>query len=115
MTTTRILLVTDNELLAYAMTSSLIHRAKITFVLTPGEALARVARGERYDLILCSLPIKTALPLHAAIASRNPHLAGRMMVFDRRELRQVIEMAAVIGTSQWSYQSQIAGSAGSGS
>src|SRR5262245_19965157 len=37
---TRILLVTDNELLAYAMTSAMIDRAEITFVLTPGEALA---------------------------------------------------------------------------
>lgn len=110
-TRTRILLVTDSELLAYAMTSSLIERAEVTFVLTPGEALARVARGERYDLLLCSLSIDTALSLHAAIARRNPRLAGRMMVFDRRQLRQVIEIATAIGTPDRSGHLQIAGTA----
>lgn len=110
-TRTRILLVTESELLAYAMTSSLIDRAEITFVLTPGEALARVSRGERYDLLLCSVPVATALQLHAAIARRNPRLAGRMMVFERRQLRQVIEIASAIGTPERSYQSQIAGTA----
>jgi len=110
-TRTRILLVTDSELLAYAMTSSLIDRAEITFVLTPGEALARVARGERYELLLCSLPIEMALSLHAAVARRNARLAGRMMVFERRQLRQVIEIAASMGTPERSYLWQIAGAA----
>jgi hypothetical protein len=88
----RILLVTNNELLAYAMTSALIDRAEITFVLTPGEALARVARGERYGLVLCSFEARTALSLHAAICRRNAKLAGNMLIFDRRQARQVIEV-----------------------
>jgi len=107
----RILLVTDNELLAYAMASELIERAEITFVLTPGEALARVARGERYDLILCSLDLKPSLALHAAIARKNAKLAGRMMVFDRRRVRQVIEMASELDVGHRSYQRAIGGSA----
>ncbi|HTL37468.1 MAG TPA: hypothetical protein VL326_30245 [Kofleriaceae bacterium] len=89
----RILLVTDNELLAYQLTSALLDRAEVTFVLTQGEALARVARGERYGLLLCSLELRTSLSLHAAICRRNAKLAGNMLIFDRRQVRQVIEMA----------------------
>lgn len=108
---TRILLVTDNELLAYAMTSAMIDRAEVTFVLTPGEALARVARGERFDLVLCSLDLKPSLALHAAISRRNAKLAGRMLIFDRRQARQVIEMATELDVGERSYQKAIAGSA----
>jgi CheY-like chemotaxis protein len=101
---TRILLVTDSELLAYAMTSALIDRAEISFVLTPGEALARVARGECFDLILSSLELRGSLALHAAISRRNAMLAGRMLIFDRRQVRQVIEMATELDVGERSYQ-----------
>ena len=111
MSRTRILLVTDNELVAYQMTSRLIDRAEISFVLTPGEALARVARGERYELLLCSLELAGALALHAAVARRNPKLAGRMMIFDRRQLRQVIELVGELDVGERSYQRRIIGSA----
>ena len=91
---TRILLVTDSELTAYALTSALIERAEITFVLTPGEALAAVRRGEKFELVLSGLELQSTLALHSAIARRDPAIAGRMLVFDRRQLRQVIEMAS---------------------
>jgi CheY-like chemotaxis protein len=111
MSRTRILLLTDNELLAYQMTSRLIDRAEISFVLTPGEALARVLRGERYDFLLCSLELRGALALHAAVARRNPKLAGRMMIFDRRQLRQVIDLVDELDVGERSYQRAISGSA----
>ena len=106
---TRILLVTDSELLAYAMTSAMIDRAEITFVLTAGEALARVARGERFDLILSSLELRPSVALHAAISGRNAKLAGRMLIFDRRHARQVIEMATELDVGERSYQRPILG------
>jgi CheY-like chemotaxis protein len=109
---TRILLVTDSELLAYAMASAMIDRAELTFVLSAGEALARVARGERFDLILSSLELRPSLALHAAISGRNAKLAGRMLIFDHRQVRQVIGMATELDVGDRSYQRAIFGSVG---
>jgi CheY-like chemotaxis protein len=47
----------------------------------PGEALGRIERGERFDLILCDLmmPTMSGVDLHAAIARFAPHVARRMV------------------------------------
>lgn len=47
----------------------------------PGEALGRIERGERFDVILCDLmmPTMSGVDLHAAIARFAPHVARRML------------------------------------
>jgi len=47
----------------------------------PGEALGRIERGERFDVILCDLmmPTMSGVDLHAAIARFAPHVARRIL------------------------------------
>jgi CheY-like chemotaxis protein len=74
----RILAVVD-KLVARALAAS-FRSSELTVAHTSGEALIEIARGHRYDLVVCHLEIAAALALHAAIARRDPATAGRMVV-----------------------------------
>ena len=45
------------------------------------DAVAKIAAGERYDVILCDLlmPEMTGMDVYADFKSRDPDLAGRMV------------------------------------
>jgi two-component system NtrC family sensor kinase len=45
------------------------------------EAVARIAAGERYDVVLCDLlmPEMTGMDVHADLQARDPDLARRMV------------------------------------
>jgi DNA-binding NarL/FixJ family response regulator len=90
-----LLAVGDNELFAHALRRALCGRYDVIIAPTRGDALTRIARGTSFDVVLCDLPVKSALELHAAIAHRDPFTAGRVLVLhDTTDVQSVI--AAVL-------------------
>jgi CheY-like chemotaxis protein len=76
------LLVVDDEPMIGAMISRVLGGAhEVESTTSPDAALARVAAGERFDLILCDLmmPGRSGVDVHAAIASVAPEQAKRMV------------------------------------
>ena len=51
-------------------------------VLTGAQERDRIARGERFDVILCDLmmPVMTGMDLHAALMALAPDQAERMVL-----------------------------------
>lgn len=77
----RVLVVDDERVFLDMVCRILRLDHEVTGTSDPSEALARLERGERYDVILCDLmmPTMSGADLHAAIARFAPHVARRML------------------------------------
>jgi PAS domain S-box-containing protein len=76
------ILVIDDEPLIGATIRRLLGAHEVVALTDPRAALARLAEGERFDLVLCDLmmPQLSGMDLHAALEQRRPE-ATRRMVF----------------------------------
>jgi CheY-like chemotaxis protein len=70
----RILVIDDEPLVAEAVQSMLATVHDVVTETNPKEALARIVRGERFDLILCDLimPEMTGMDLYQQVLQRAP-------------------------------------------
>jgi CheY-like chemotaxis protein len=77
----RVLVIDDEPLIAQALATFLGGRHDTTFVTAGEQALARVAAGERWDVILCDLmmPVVSGAEVHAALLRVAPELASRIV------------------------------------
>jgi CheY-like chemotaxis protein len=75
----RVLIVDDDSASGISL-CRLLKPHEVTVVTDAREAVARLASGERYDLILCDLmmPGMTGMALHAELARTTPEQADRM-------------------------------------
>jgi CheY-like chemotaxis protein len=77
----RVLIVDDDRMIVDVM-SRFLSRDHDTMSFTRAdEALAALARGERFDVILCDLmmPVMTGVDLYEAVARDVPEQASRMV------------------------------------
>jgi PAS domain S-box-containing protein len=74
-------LVVDDEPMIGATLARVLSMHEVSAVRTAREALARIAAGERYDVILCDLvmPEMSGMDLHAELTERAPEAASRMV------------------------------------
>ena len=77
----RVLVVDDDQMVLRTMVAALDEDHDVTAMTSGREVLARVAGGERFDVILCDLmmPDLTGMDLHAALASIAPEQAHRIV------------------------------------
>jgi PAS domain S-box-containing protein len=77
----RILVVDDEPSIGSAVRRILDREHEVTVLTGAGEALGRIASGERFDVILCDLmmPELTGMDLHAALLADCPEQAARMI------------------------------------
>ena len=77
----RILVVDDDTLVAKAMSRLLAEHHEVLALTSAGEALARLERGERFDLIFCDLmmPVTTGVEFHQ-----------RLLMLDRKQAERTI-------------------------
>ncbi len=77
----RVLVVDDERLVGEAIARALSEENDVVVVTEAKQALEHVAKGERYDVILCDLmmPIMTGMDLYAEIVRMAPKLVGRLV------------------------------------
>jgi PAS domain S-box-containing protein len=77
----RLLVIDDDRLVAEALARSLARDGEIEVVNDAKLALARIAAGKRYDVILCDLmmPIMTGMDFYAEVVRVEPKLARRIV------------------------------------
>jgi CheY-like chemotaxis protein len=77
----RVLVVDDERLITKALQRALSLDHDVTTLGDARQALLRLQRGERFDLILCDLmmPQMTGMELHAELLRVAPDQAGRMV------------------------------------
>jgi signal transduction histidine kinase len=77
----RVLIVDDDTVVAYALKRLLERSHEVTVKTTAREVLDRIDAGDRYDVILCDLmmPEMTGMDLHEELARREPLEAQRMI------------------------------------
>lgn len=77
----RILVVDDEPLVGTVIQRTLQGEHEVTVASSARAALARVAAGERFDLVLSDLlmPEMTGMELYRALRERAPELAGRVV------------------------------------
>jgi PAS domain S-box-containing protein len=77
----RILVVDDDTLVAKAMSRLLAENHEVLALTSAGEALVRLERGERFDLIFCDLmmPVTTGVEFHE-----------RLLELDRKQAERTI-------------------------
>ena len=77
----RVLVVDDERLVGEAIARALSEENDVDVVSDAQQALARVAKGDRYDVILCDLmmPVMTGMDLYAEIVRIAPKLVGRLV------------------------------------
>ena len=77
----RVLVIDDEESLVQAMKRYLSHDHEVTAVTSARLAIELVAKGERYDAVVCDLmmPQVTGMEVHAAILAMAPELAAKMV------------------------------------
>ena len=76
-----ILIVDDEPLIGMALRRILSHEHEVVVVARGREAIERIERGERFDLVLCDLmmPEMTGMDLHAELERRFPEYVSRMI------------------------------------
>ncbi len=81
LTRPRVLVVDDERLVGEAVARALSEENDVEVVTEARQALARIAKGERYDVILCDLmmPVMTGMDLYAEIVRAAPQLVGRLV------------------------------------
>jgi PAS domain S-box-containing protein len=77
----RLLVIDDDRLVAEAIARSLSRDGDVEVVNDAQQALARIAAGQRYDVILCDLmmPVMTGMDFYAEVMRVEPKLARRIM------------------------------------
>jgi PAS domain S-box-containing protein len=77
----KVLVVDDERLVGEAIARALSEDNDVEVATEADEALARIARGNRYDVILCDLmmPVMTGMDLYAEIVRVAPKLVGRLV------------------------------------
>ena len=77
----RVLVIDDEESLALAIARYLKHDHEVVAVTRGRDALERLTRGERFDVILCDLmmPQVTGMEFHAGITQLDPAQAERIV------------------------------------
>ena len=77
----RVLIVDDEDLIVRSLMRTLGREHDVIAVTAAGEALALIAAGETYDVILCDLmmPEMTGMDLHGALTTVAPRQADRMV------------------------------------
>ncbi len=77
----RVLIVDDEPLIGRALGRSLAGSHDVVAVTRAADAVERIARGERFDAILCDLmmPETSGMDLHAELLRNHPDLAERMV------------------------------------
>jgi len=78
----RVLVVDDDAMVARAIQRSLSNAHDLTAVMRGADALERIRRGERFDVIICDLmmPEMTGMELHAELVRAAPDQA-RAIIF----------------------------------
>jgi signal transduction histidine kinase len=74
----RVLIVDDEITFAKALARTFASEHDVDVAASAGDALERLRRGQRYDVIVCDLmmPQMTGMDLHAELALLSPELAG---------------------------------------
>jgi CheY-like chemotaxis protein len=77
----RVLVVDDEAVLVKLFVRALENEHEVTGVTLARDALAKVAAGERYDVILCDLmmPEMTGLELHKELERIAPEMARKVV------------------------------------
>jgi PAS domain S-box-containing protein len=77
----RVLVIDDERLVGEAIARALAEDNDVEVATDAQQALARVAAGNRYDVILCDLmmPVVTGMDMYAEIVRTYPQLAGRIV------------------------------------
>ncbi len=77
----RILVVDDEPMITDLMQRILAAEHEVEVFGSAREALARIAEGERFDVIFCDLmmPVMTGMGLHAELMRGRPAEAARMI------------------------------------
>jgi PAS domain S-box-containing protein len=77
----RVLVIDDERMVCEAIARSLYEDGDVEVETEAKQALARIAAGERYDLVLCDLmmPVMTGMDLYAEVVRIAPMLAGRFV------------------------------------
>jgi PAS domain S-box-containing protein len=77
----RVLVIDDERLVGEAIARSLAEDSDVEVVTDAEQALAHIADGRRYDVVLCDLmmPVMTGMDLYAEIVRTAPKLAGRIV------------------------------------
>jgi PAS domain S-box-containing protein len=81
LTRKRVLVVDDERLVGEAIARALAEENDVEVVTEARQALARIAKGDPFDLILCDLmmPVMTGMDLYAEIVRVAPKLVGRLV------------------------------------
>lgn len=76
----RILVIDDEEMIVRIVARAL-GRHEVVCETNPRAALARIAAGEQFDLVLCDMkmPGLSGMDVHAEIAATMPSLLGRLV------------------------------------
>ena len=76
-----ILVIDDEVMIGTALKRALDSDHDVEVTTSPDAAIARIARGDRFDLILCDMmmPGRNGIEVHRAIASSAPDQARRMV------------------------------------
>ncbi|MGD0675756.1 MAG: ATP-binding protein [Polyangiaceae bacterium] len=77
----RVLVIDDEKLVGLAIARSLSEDNDVAVATEAREALARIAGGDEFDVILCDLmmPIMTGMDLYAEIMRSTPQMANRLV------------------------------------
>jgi PAS domain S-box-containing protein len=77
----RLLIIDDERLVGDAIARSLSDDNDVEVVNDARQALARIAAGEPFDVLLCDLmmPVTTGMDLYAEVVRTAPKLAGRIV------------------------------------
>jgi PAS domain S-box-containing protein len=77
----RVLIVDDEPMVGDALARVLSEENDVEVVTDAQEALARLVKGDRYDVILCDLmmPVMTGMDLYAEIVRLSPNVVGRLV------------------------------------
>ena len=76
------MVIDDEPAICAALKRVLAPEHEVVALTSALEAHSRIARGERFDVILCDLmmPKMTGMELHAALTSLAPEQAARMVL-----------------------------------
>jgi CheY-like chemotaxis protein len=81
----RVLVVDDDPLVARSIARALRSSHEVVTARSAAEALTRLARGERFDVLVCDLmmPQMTGMDLYERVTRMDPHLAKRFVFVTR--------------------------------